>query len=277
MICAAAAALLCACGKTPPASTAAAPPPAAAAPAPAAVPSGQVPRVFACRGNEPSWALDIAADGADFRTLDAEARFDGVLKANEGGSFRFSGLAADSTGQEVNALMSPGQCFDTMADGPAQPFIAQVLLPDGTEASGCCRAEYGLDIAAAPHFDATTKAPDDWSRWLADLAPALVRCTNDAGVDTMDVPVAWPMNRGKATVRLRDSSGARFDCLVDLGNNRIEDVSPVSVSDTHPGEGEPRWLPARDAPPVLGCGQVEQVVLGGDVVLGYLHYAAGCD
>ncbi|MBP6597774.1 MAG: hypothetical protein KA196_09725 [Arenimonas sp.] len=273
------AALLCACRPAAPDPASSAPPPelptvASGNLAPA--PAGQVPRVFTCRGNEPAWALDIAAQGADLRTLDTESRFDGELKANQGGSFRFSGLAADITGLQVSALMAPGQCFDTMADGPALPFIAQVVLPDGTDASGCCRAEYGLDVAAAPRFDAATKAPEDWSRWLADLAPALARCTSDAGVDTVDVPVAWPMNHGKATVRLRDSSGARFDCLVDLGSQRIEDVSPVPASESQPGEGEPRWLPAREAPPVLGCGRVEQVLLGGDSVLGYLHYGADC-
>jgi uncharacterized membrane protein len=288
MLSALAVALLCACrAPTPDAGTevtprppeAAPPPPtapAAATPAPASAPAGQVPRVFACRGNEPSWALDISAFGADFRSTDVESRFDGELKANEGGSFRFSGLAVDGSGQEVNALMSPGQCFDSMADGPARPFIAQVLLPDGGNASGCCSAEYGLDIAAAPHFDAASKPDGDWSRWLPDLASALVRCTNDAGVDTVDVPTAWPMNHGMATVRLRDSGGARFDCRVDLGSQRIEDVTPVAPADTQPGEGEPRWLPPREAPPVLVCGRVEEVLADDGSSLGYLHYAAGC-
>lgn len=285
MLSALAVALLCACrapapdaGTAPPPTPpeAAQPPAAPAAATAPAAPAGQVPRVFTCRGNEPSWALDIGAYGADFRSPDSETRFDGELRANAGGSFRFSGLSADGSGQEVNALMSPGQCFDTMADGPARPFIAQVLLPDGGNASGCCSAEYGLDIAAAPTFDAASKPDGDWSRWLPELAPALVRCTNDAGVDTVDVPAAWPMNHGKATVRLRDSSDARFDCLVDLGSQRIEDVSPVAASDLQPGEGEPRWLPPREAPPVLDCGRVEQVLGEGGVPLGYLHYAAGC-
>lgn len=272
--------LLSACGQPPaPAESPTSAPVATAAPPapePAARPEGQVPRAFACRGNDPTWALDIDGSGANLRSADGETRFDGGLAAKPDGSFGFSGIAADSGGQQLDARLAPGQCVDTLAEGPAQPFTARVSLPDGVEAAGCCRAAFGLDIAAAPEFDASGKAPEDWSRWLADLAPAIARCSQDAGVDTADVPVAWPMNHGKATVRLRDSSGARFDCLVDLGSRRIENVSPVPESDTHPGEGEPRWLPARETPPVLDCGAVEQVRLGGDAVLGYLHYPAGC-
>lgn len=273
--------MLAACGNPPPPAAPAVPaaavgPSPEPSPAPATLTEGHVPRAFACRGNDPSWALDIDGDGADLRSADGESRFDGALVAGPDGVHAFEGTAADNSGQTVAARLAPGQCVDTLAEGPALPFTALATLPGGTEVAGCCRARYGLDTANAPLFDAADKAPDDWSRWLPDLAPAVARCSQDAGVDTVDVPVAWPMNHGKATVRLRDSSGARFDCLVDLGSNRIENVSQVSVSDRQPGEGEPRWLPGRGAAPVLGCGRVEQVRLDGGAVMGYLHYGDGC-
>lgn len=143
-------ALLAACQPSPsapepapaPAPTAA---PAAAEPEPAAaVPEtepGDAPRAFLCRGNEPFWALHIHTDGATLKTPEAEIALVGSLKANAGGSFAFRGIADDAPEGEVSALIAPGQCFDSMADGPATPFSAQVSFADGQVASGCCSVD----------------------------------------------------------------------------------------------------------------------------------------
>lgn len=265
----------------PPAETpAAAPAPIAEAPAPAeaeaAPPAGQVPRAFLCRGNEPFWALDLAVDNALLKTPEGETVLAGDLRATDGGAWTFRGAPEDSPGEAVGAVLSPAQCFDTMADGPAMPFSAAVNFADGSTANGCCTAEYGIDLGAAPAFDAGTKAGDDWSRQLPSLAAAVSRCAFDAGVATDVVTKAWPMNRGKATVRLRDSGMARFDCLVDLGSGQIESVQPVAGADTVPGEGSPLWLPVRENPPVLHCGRVERVAGADGATTGWLHYPEGC-
>lgn len=257
-----------------------APAPVADAPAPApansAPPAGQVPRAFLCRGNEPFWALDLAVDNALLKTPDGETALTGELRATEGGAWTFRGAPGDSPGETVGAVLSPAQCFDTMADGPAMPFSAAVSFADGSTASGCCSAEYGLDLGAAPAFDASTKAAGDWSRHLPSLAAAVSRCALDAGVATDVVTKAWPMNRGKATVRLRDSGLARFDCLFDLGSGGIEQVQAVAEAELAPGEGSPLWLPVRENPPVLHCGRVERVAGADGATTGWLHYPEGC-
>lgn len=259
---------------------AAAPAPAApgseAAPATAGLPADQVPRAFLCRGNEPFWSLDIGVGGGLLKTPEGETVLEGKLAATGTGAWTFRGAPVDEPATATNALLSPAQCFDTMADGPALPYSAVVDLPDGRQGSGCCSAEYGLDLDAAPALDAAAKPADDWSRLWPDLGRAVLRCTYDAGVATESVTKAWPMNHGKATVRLRDTGNARFDCLVDLGELDIESVAPVADGDVAPGEGQPRWLPARDTPPVLHCGRVERVSADGDLVLGWLHYPDGC-
>ncbi len=272
-------ALLGACRETPaPAAPDAAPaPPQANAPTPAPVPAdapGQVPRAFLCRGNEPFWALDMHAAGALLKTPDAETELQGELKANAGGSFAFRGAPDGSPEDEVSALVTPGQCFDTMADGPALPFSAQVSLVGGQVASGCCSVEYGLDLANAPQADAGSKDASDWSRRLPELSDAVQRCVRDAGVATDVVTTAWPTNHGKAGVRLRDIGADRFDCYVDLETGAIEDVKPVAADDTLPGEGTPLWIPERDPAPVLHCGRVQRVPASEDG--GYLHYREGC-
>lgn len=272
--------LLCiaACSEppAPPESEATPPPVAAAADVPAAdVPpapeAGQVPRAFLCRGNEPFWALDINAAGALLKTPEAETALTGELKANDGGSYAFRGAPADLPEESVSALIIPGQCFDTMADGPAMPFSTQASFADGAVAGGCCTVEYGLDLAAAPQAEAEGKPDDDWSRRLPELATAIRRCVLDGGVAADVVTTAWPMNRGKAGVRLRDTGGDRFDCIVDLGSGQIEQLLPVAAGEQMPGEGAPMWLPEREMPPVLHCGRVERTPGGG-----YLHYPEGC-
>ncbi|MFY2763228.1 hypothetical protein [Arenimonas sp. MALMAid1274] len=250
--------------------------PTAAATSAALPVPGQVPRAFLCRGNEPFWSLDIRADSALLKTPESEADFDGELLAGSGGSFRFQGSVDGAPDEIVEALVSPAQCFDTMADGPASPFSAQVSLPDGRAGSGCCTAEFGLDLANAPVFDAAAQGPDDWSRHWPDLADSIGHCARDGGVATDVITTAWPMNRGKAVVRLRDTGQARFDCRVDLGTGKIEAVSAVPEGELQPGEAQPVFIPARQGPPVLDCGQVQRVMVGGDAVVGYLHYTAGC-
>ena len=261
-----------------PAGDAAAPAADAPAAADAGTPApGEVPRAFLCRGNEPFWALDIGAGSALLKTPDAETALEGELKALAGGAWRFEGAPMDAGSEKVAALLSPAQCFDTMADGPAMPFSAVVSFADGREGQGCCRAEYGLDMANAPAADAATKPAEDWSQRLPDLAAAISRCALDGGVATEAVTKAWPMNRGKVGVRLRDAGQARFDCVVDAGSGAIETVQPVDATDALPGEGEPLWLPARENPPVLHCGRVERALGTDGGLQGYLHYRAGCD
>jgi uncharacterized membrane protein len=236
-----------------------------------------VPRAFLCRGNEPFWALDITTHSAVLKTPDAEALLSGELKAGETGAYAFRGAVDEAPGEQVAVLMSPGQCFDTMADGPAMPFVALASLPGGVEASGCCTVERGLDLAQAPDFDAAAKPDNDWSRHLPALAVAIERCVMDGGVATDVVTVAWPMNRGLAGVRVRDLGGDRFDCLVDLGDHRIESVSPVDAQDRLPLEGNPLLRPAGETAPILACGRAERVLREDGSLMGHLHYVDGCD
>lgn len=274
--------LLVACSRQePPApETAQAPAPLVEAPATpepaAAAPAGQVPRAFLCRGNEPFWSLDISADSALLKTPDAETALSGELKASDSGALTFRGAPPDSPAESVAAVLSPAQCFDSMADGPARPFSAVVSFADGRQGSGCCSAEYGLDLDAAPAFDGAGKPAQDWSRLLPGLSAAISRCALDAGVATDAVTQAWLLEQGKAGVRLRDTGNDRFDCVIDLETGEIEDVAAVGAADRRPGEGMPLWLPARENPPVLDCGRVERVLDVGDVLAGYLHYPEGC-
>ncbi|WP_374604136.1 hypothetical protein [Arenimonas sp.] len=240
------------------------------------LPPGQVPRSFRCAGNEPFWSLELGVQGGLLTEPEGETLLVGELAATGTGAWTFRGAPEDEPGAFTGAVLSPAQCFDTMADGPAMPFSAALRFADGREGTGCCRAEYGLDLENAPRFDAAGKPDADWSRDLPTLGQAVLRCAFDGGVVTEGVSKAWPLNRGKAAVRLVDSGGDRFDCLVDLGKGDIESVKPVPATDTLPGEDQPRWLPPGETRPVLTCGRVERTETDGGLVTGWLHYTDGC-
>ena len=240
------------------------------------VPDGQVPRSFSCRGNEPFWSLELGHQGGVLAEPGNETLLVGDLAATDTGAWTFRGAPEDEPGAFTGAVLSPAQCFDTMADGPAMPYSAALQFADGRQGNGCCTVEFGLDLENAPVFDAAGKPEQDWSRWLPTLGPAVLRCAFDGGVVTEGASKAWPMNRGKAMVRLVDSGGDRFDCLVDLGSGDITSVQPVPADDTVPGEDQPRWLPPGEQRPVLSCGRVERVQTDGGLVTGWLHYTDGC-
>jgi len=256
----------------PPAEPAQAPEPAP----PADAPDGQVPRTFSCRGNEPFWSLELGHQGGVLTEPGNETLLVGDLAATDTGAWTFRGAPEDEPGAFTGAVLSPAQCFDTMADGPAMPYSAALQFADGRQGNGCCTVEFGLDLENAPVFDAAGKPEQDWSRWLPTLGPAVLRCAFDGGVVTEGASKAWPLNHGKAMVRLVDSGGDRFDCLVDLGSGDITSVQPVPADDTLPGEDQPRWLPPGDQRPVLPCGRVERVQTDGGLVTGWLHYTDGC-
>ncbi len=240
------------------------------------VPADQVPRSFSCSGNEPFWSLDLSRQGGLLSEPGSETLLVGELAATGTGAWTFRGAPEDEPGAFAGAVLSPAQCFDTMADGPAMPFSVAVRFADGREGTGCCRAEYGLDLENAPVFAAAGKPAGDWSRALPELGRAVLRCAFDGGVVTEGVSKAWPLNRGKAAVRLVDSGGDRFDCLVDLGTGDIESVQPVPAGDIQAGEDQPRWLPPGETRPVLPCGRVERIEADGGLLTGWLHYTDGC-
>jgi hypothetical protein len=143
------------------------------------------------------------------------------------------------------AFITAEACTDSMS-GEASPMRARVSMPDGALRAGCCRP---VQAAADP------RAPADWSRLLPDLLPVVQACASARpGV----VLAAWPMNRGKAGVRIAAADGERFDCLGDLSTARVERVAAVSNGQRLPNEGQPTLRLGQPATPEA-CRKVEAV------------------
>jgi uncharacterized membrane protein len=254
------------------------------APAPQAV----VPLALRCTGNEPGWRLDAGRDGALL------SRPEGAAGLERAAEERFRGApvpldfldppwivwrgAAVRDARRVLALSARREaCSDTMADGPPSGWRAVLSLPDGAALAGCCTVRRGYDLARSPTAEPRAKPADDWSRLLPALAPAVRRCTIDAGVAVERISKAWPTDRGTVTLRLVDLRGGLHDCSVDPSGSGVVALRAVSPeAPALPGADAPRFLPAREASPIIACGRVERVVDAGARLLGWLHYDA-CD
>ena len=236
-------------------------------------------RQIQCRGNEPFWALDANAGAA----LLSRPGHDGVQETLLAGKLEpfdsltppwrvWSGSAVDDPGFTVVATLRAELCRDTMSDD-TPPFDHRAIVAVTGEAAavGCCRATFALDTDAAPLAEPESKTEGDWSRLIVTLLPAIRTCVIDGGVPVDSVLEAWEVDRALTAVRVQAIDGGRFDCRAPPDGGPIESVSPAQ--DLRPGEGKPRFLPARESAPVLAEGRLERVVDPRGALQGWLHYA----
>jgi len=244
-----------------------------------AIASETVAQQLSCRGNEPFWRLDLGPDNALLRRLGAEPAaevYRGTLTRfaflePEWRLWRGSAMAGDDRTLVIAMRAEP--CLDSMADGPAAPYRAIISFADATAANGCCSAAPVLDARAAPLADLAAKPGGDWTRLLSELMPAVAACLIEGGVAVEGVMKAWPMNRGKASVRLAQRDGAQLDCIADLSRSQVDSLRPLLEDDPPlPGAGNPVLLPAREQLPAARCGRLERVIDSEGRLWAWLHY-----
>lgn len=241
--------------------------------------AGPVVQQLQCRGEEPFWGLNAGPDNALWSEPGRETRLRGAfthLVAAPGWVvWRGTDARAARTAAPLVLSARRESCMPTMGEGdqikPLE-WRAVIVRADGVVVTGCCSARSGLDLAAAPVAKTAAKDDADWSRHIGALQPAIEACLRDGVPSTERVSKAWPMNRGKAGVRLVDGEGAAYDCVADIGARRVETVERVVPGDALPGVGNPVFWPAREAPPMLQCGRVERVVDRRGRTAGFLNY-----
>lgn len=237
----------------------------AAAPAAPDQPAADVaPDALRCQGNEPGWLLISHAGQVRLRTQDSPGREINMPARYTSAPWAetpFGVLRGEAPGSgTLVAFLTAERCGDTMSEA-VFPMRARVSMPDGSVRAGCCRPV---------HAQSDPRRPDDWSRHLADLLPVVQACTV-ARPGT--VLAAWPMNQGKAGVRIASGDGNRFDCIADLGSRRAERIATVAPNDRLPGEGRPVLrvgLPAR----AEACRVVEPVRGQDGTLVGSLAWEA---
>lgn len=238
---------------------------------------GLAPAQLKCAGNEPFWSIDVGPGSALLDRL-AEPRERAVYR---GTLQRFAylqpewlvwrGQSIRQSAQVLTIVARREACQDTMADGPPADYRAVISFADGTSATGCCRARFAYDAREAPLADYAQKAADDWSRLLPGLAAGIAACVNDGGIPVASIALAVPEEAGKARVLLRSTDGSLQSCAVDLATRKIESLRPLA-SAAPAGADRPRFLPAREQPPLVSCGRLERALDERGQLAGYLQY-----
>ena len=97
---------------------------------------------FACRGTEPAWTLALSPDGATLQTDDGEFALAGELRQTSTGAWTWLSETDRAAESSYALLLSPSACFPGEGQR-AEPYIAELSLPDGRRASGCCAPAIG--------------------------------------------------------------------------------------------------------------------------------------
>lgn len=228
---------------------------------------------YECRGNEPFWSLEAS----EKRAILGRPGTSGAQKSLFSGSLHpmtflrppVSVWRGDGETGTLVATIEETACTDTMKDGPALAYTVIVSAPGLEAAQGCCARSQVL----VHQPDARPAPGRDWSKRITEYLPAIGACVLDSGLAVERIDLAWPMNKGLVGVRLRDAAGNRHDCLAESGGGAIVGVEALSDATAHmKGEANPVFYPAREQPPLVEVGRIEQVVSRDGVFQGWLHY-----
>ncbi len=236
------------------------------------------PGAFNCRGNEPFWTLEIDGTAAVYSRLTGvtppkDHPLQGTLQARDflrPPLFAWRGRGELASG-DVVAMITGERCLDTMSDGEGQSafdYTVRVSMPAGELLTGCCNAGVRPAPAAipeslenAPEANLDRKAPDDWSRLVLELLPAIRACIEKTPGPAARVTKAWPMNRGMVGARTRDDGGGHWNCVAPAGGGDVSIFARVpDGAEMVPGETRVVFTPAPHAPPTGKCYEHERVM-----------------
>lgn len=239
-----------------------------------------VVQTMTCVGEEPFWRLDANPTTGTYSALTAKRKREVVFRGSlQSLSFLSPPVLVwrgDSTHlprETLVATVREEACRSTMADGPPMTHRAILSLKAGEAVTGCCTVRAAYDARTAPVANVAAKNPDDWARFLTDLLPAMSLCMTRAAPRARWIARAAPLDQTQATVRIVDIDGQALDCTANLTGRGVPAIVRVAAgAPPLPGAGNPRFLPAREQPPMVSCGKLERVVGKNNAVLGYLHY-----
>jgi uncharacterized membrane protein len=235
------------------------------------------PETVACRGNEPFWTLTITGTEAEYARLTdvypPEAhRLTGTMQVRaffKPALFVWRGRGHLASG-DIVAMITGERCLDTMSEGEGRStfdYTVRMSMPNGDLLTGCCTADGETAPATAPSgpVDAPEahlerKAPDDWSRQILELLPAIRACLAETPGPVARVIKAWPMNRGMVGARTRDDNGNHWNCVAPAEGGEVSIFAKVPEgSKIIPGETRIVFTPVPQAPPMDSCQEHERI------------------
>lgn len=146
---------------------------------------------------------------------------------------------------------------DEGAASPAAPAMTPPAPMDVQPAPTPGRARLGEVVLATLR----SRSPDDWTRFLPELRPAIDACLERTPGSDLHVTKAWPMIGGLAGVRTRNATVGWFDCVAAQSGNRVERFVAVSKEvGRAPGEDVVVFTRVDGQPPEGKCYRSERVI-----------------
>jgi len=198
---------------------------------------------------------EASAEGAwELRLLTDYAQFARPGLGEDGGitgerDYRERGMRVVAGPVTITIMQQP-----CSASGLELQYVAHVLF-EGVAYQGCARR--GIDEGARP----------TWASVLPELIPAIDACLQRVTSRPARVTFATSLDEGQVSVRLRESDGARRDCIASASGAEVAVFDPVSDLDRRAGEGDPEFQRG-GAQPRGSC--VEAATGPGGASLGWL-------
>jgi hypothetical protein len=96
--------------------------------------------------------------------------------------------------------------------------------------------------------------PDDWTRFVPDLLPAIDSCIAIMSLPPTTVTRVYELQGGLAAVRMRDPVGRRWECIINRrGGSPVRYDPLANRGHDMPGDGNPIFTRVPDQPPEDAC------------------------
>ncbi|MEZ5994893.1 MAG: hypothetical protein R3C25_04005 [Hyphomonadaceae bacterium] len=197
-----------------------------------------------------------SAEGAwELRLLNDYAQFSRPGLGEDGGltgerDIRERGMRVVGGPLTITIMLQPCSASDVEL-----PYTAHVLF-EGVAYQGCARR--GIDEGERP----------TWASVLLELIPAIDACLERATSRPVRVTFATTLGEGETSVRMREASGSRHECIVT--NGQVSVFETLSDIDRRAGEGDPEFQRGGNAPAGNSCRSVQAATGRDGEQLGWL-------
>lgn len=197
-------------------------------------------------GGEGAWELRLLEDYAQFSRPGLGE--DGGLTGER--VYRERGMRVVAGAVTITITQQP-----CTASGLELPYVAHVLY-EGVAYQGCARR--GINEGERP----------TWASVLPELIPSIDLCLARAASLPTRVTFATALGEGEVSVRLREASGARRECITTDGAVSVYET--LGDLDRRSGEGDPEFQRGAGAPRQQACRVAEPAVARSGEQLGWL-------
>lgn len=205
--------------------------------------------------DEGAWELTLLADYAQFTRPGLGE--DGAIAGPR--DYRQAGMQV--VAGPLTITITQQEC--ATASGVALPYVAHVLF-EGVAYQGCARR--GVAAGERP----------TWATVLPELIPAIDACLERVSSPPGRVTFAGVVEEGVVDVRIRESDGARRECIADQSGAGVSVYETISDVDRRTGESDPEFQRGGAQPRAQNCRVVEPAADRDGASLGWFIKRGAC-